>query len=129
MGFPIADEQIAMTEAELGAALPATYRAAMKRNNGGEVETDEDIWFLHPILDNSDRKRISRSANHILRETKVALEWGGYPENGLCIGHNGSGDLLLFLNKDGKIDDKVYIWRHETGETEMIADDFSRIAE
>ena len=40
-------------------------------SNGGEVAAYNDVWSLHPILDNSDRKRLSRSCNDILRETRA----------------------------------------------------------
>jgi len=125
MPFPIGDEQLDRAEAEIGAALPSAYREAMKRENGGEFETDTDDWFLHPIFDNTDRKRIARTANHVLLETKQAMKWAGFPRNGLCVGHNGAGDLLVFLGNGQIIGDALYAWRHETSETELIATDFA----
>jgi len=126
--FAIDDAQIDTAEAEIGARLPTSYRDAMKRSNGGEFETEADDWFLHPIFDNSDRKRITRTANHILLETRVAMEWSGFPRDALCIGHNGSGDRLVFLKDGAAVGDQLYAWRHETGETELIATDFADVA-
>jgi len=47
---------------------------------------DEDQWEVHPIRDTSDRKRLSRSCNHVLAETKSAQEWRRFPRGALAIG-------------------------------------------
>jgi hypothetical protein len=44
MAFDISEEQVALTESELGRRLPPVYRAAMMANNGGTAITDEDQW-------------------------------------------------------------------------------------
>jgi hypothetical protein len=55
----------------IGAPLPHSYRQAMMASNGGEIAAYDDVWNLHPILDKSDRKRLSRSSKYILRETRM----------------------------------------------------------
>lgn len=54
----------------------------MKRDNGGEVDTDDDTWVLYPFFDNSDRTRLKRTCNDIARETNrgigkafLGMEW------------------------------------------------------
>ncbi|MFT6654927.1 MAG: hypothetical protein ACJAWI_001699 [Marinomonas primoryensis] len=41
----------------------------MKLDNGGEAFIEEDDWKFYPIKDASDRKRLSRTCNHIISET------------------------------------------------------------
>jgi len=87
----------------------------MLQDNGGSVEVEGEDWELHPVLDETDTKRIARTCNDILRETAEAREWDGFPDNALCIGTNGSGDLLVLLRVDeDRYDDTVHIWNHET---------------
>ena len=56
MPFNLAEQFINAVEEKLGARLPHSYRQAMMASNGGEVDAYDDVWNLHPILDNSDRK-------------------------------------------------------------------------
>jgi hypothetical protein len=98
----------------------------MCRDNGGEVAMGTDVWWLYPIFDDSDRKRLTRTCNDILRETESAREWPDFPPLALAIGHNGGGDKLVFL-PDPETDryrDPVYVWDHETGEINPVADAF-----
>ena len=95
--------------------------------NGGKVIANEDHWQLHPIFDQTDRKRISRTCNHIIRETNSMNNWTGWPSNALAIGHNGTGDTLVFLQKGAVFSPKVYIWDHETGALLKIAEDFGAL--
>jgi hypothetical protein len=99
MPFNLAERFIGTAEEKLGAPLPHSYRQAMMASNGGDVAVYNDIWNLHPILDSSDRKRLSRSCNDILQETRLMRDWPGWPENAVAIAGNGSGDKLLFLRE------------------------------
>lgn len=127
MPFNLAEEQIAQAEKELDAKLPYEYREAMKLNNGGEVSTEEDDWELYPIKDTSDRKRLSRTCNHIIHETKSCRGFGNFPENALAIAGNGFGDQMVFLKEDGQYLNIVYLWLHETGEIQELAESFNAI--
>jgi len=69
MPFDLAENFISETEELLGAKLPEFYRSSMLMSNGGELEIDDDVWQQYPIADTSDRKRLSRTANHIIKET------------------------------------------------------------
>jgi SMI1 / KNR4 family (SUKH-1) len=128
MAFDISEEQVAATELQIGRKLPPTYRSMMMANNGGTAVDDEDQWDVHPIRDTSDRKRLSRSCNHILAETKSAQEWRGFPKDALAIGGNGFGDVMLLLpspSDNSVYGDRIYAFWHETGEVKPLADDLS----
>lgn len=112
MPFPVDDSLIRAAEEELGRRLPETLRLRLARSNGGEITTDDDDWILHPVADPSDRKRLARTASHIIRETKRAREWRSFPEGAIAIAANGGGDLLIVLPGS----DEVALWDHETGD-------------
>ena len=103
------------------------FLRSVLRENGGELATDEDDWQQYPIADTSDRKRLSRSANHILKETASCRGWARFPENAVAIAGNGAGDQLVLLRQNGVFTPEVYAWLHELGELEKVADDFSLI--
>jgi len=127
MPFNIAERFITAAEEKLGAPLPHSYRQAMMASNGGEVVAYNDVWVLHPILDNSDRKRLSRSCNDILRETRMMREWPDWPENAVAIAGNGTGDKLLFLREGPGFEPTVYLWLHDTGDLIVVAQTFSEL--
>lgn len=127
MPFDLAESFLLAAERELGASLPKTYRLAMLRENGGEIETDDDFWQQYPVADTSDRKRLSRSANHILKETESCRGWARFPENAVAIAGNGAGDQLVLLRQNEVFAAEVYAWLHESGELKKVADDFSLI--
>src|SRR5215470_9834024 len=127
MPFDLAERFISMAEEKLGAPLPSSYRQAMMASNGGEVAAHDDVWNLHPILDGSDRKRLLRSCNDILRETRVMRDWPDWPENAVAIADNGTGDKLLFLRESRLYGPEVYVWLHDTGDLIMVAQSFSEL--
>jgi hypothetical protein len=127
MPFNIAERLITAAEEKLGAPLPHSYRQAMMASNGGEVVAYDDVWNLHPILDNSDRRRLSRSCNDILRETRVMRDWPGWPDNAVAIAENGAGDKMLFLREGRGYQPAVYVWLHDTGDLIVIAQSFSEL--
>ena len=127
MPFDLSEEELRRTEEELGARLPQTYREAIKINNGGEASTEEDDWELYPIRDTSDRKRISRTCNHIIRETESRRGFGNFPENAIAIAGNGWGDQMVLLKDGEAFGEKVFLWLHETGELLELAESFSEI--
>lgn len=127
MAFPLDIEYVKRTEAKLGRKLPLGYVAKMCRENGGELRAGPDHWNLYPIFDDSDKKRLKRTCNDIVRETRAAKEWTDFPEQAVAIAGNGGGDQLVLLadRSSDRLDDAVYWWDHETGEVEKIADDFA----
>ncbi len=87
-------------------------RARLLRDNGGDIEADGEVWILHPVWDAGDRKRMARTANHVVRETREAGKLVGYPTAAIAIASNGTGDFLVL--RAGS--DEVECWEHETGE-------------
>jgi len=127
MPFHLAEKFVIAAEHALGAALPDEYKAAMQVSNGGELEANGDDWNLYPIADTSDRKRLARTANHVLAESQACQGWQGFPTNALAIASNGAGDQLLFLKNGAAFGATVYAWSHETGELEVVAESFNKL--
>jgi hypothetical protein len=129
MPFPVDIEMVKRTEAKLGRKLPAGYVAKMRQDNGGSVQTKIDVWELHPIFDDSDRARLKRTCNDVVRETAQNKSRPDYPEGAIAIGNNGCGDLLVLLPAptSDRFADAVFWWDHETGEIEKVADDFDEL--
>ena len=110
MPFPVEAKHIEAAEQELRRTLPEALRARLRRDNGGELEGDDEDWQLHPVWDPSDRKRMARTANHVLRETRSARGTPGFPPEAIAIAANGCGDFLVL--RPGQ--DTLERWDHET---------------
>ena len=130
MPFPLDEKYIKETEFELSVKFPTEFKNRMIKSNGGELVTDEFEFELFPIFDKSDRKRISRTCNHIGLETKNAREWNEFPENGIAIGSDGFGNLIILTHSgDGILSDEIHFWNHEIGQTEKIAESITELDE
>ena len=127
MAFDLEAKYIVAAEETLQASLPDSYRAALQSENGGCVFAANDYWELHPIRDSSSRKRLSRTSNDIVGETKVMQEWPNWPEGAVAIAQNGNGDALLLLRNASSFEPQVYVWRHEDGSLTKVAGDFSEL--
>lgn len=130
MAFPTELKFIEAAERDLGVALPAAFRTRLLTNNGGEVEALEDIWELNPVLDTSDRRRIARTASHMVSETISAREWPGFPTGAVSIASDGEGNHLVFLptaDDASRLQATVFVWWHEGAELEVVAQDFSAL--
>ena len=133
MPFPIDEKYILQTEQQLGLTFPPCFKAKMIEMNGGEVVADDDLWQLFPFFDQADKKRIKRTCNHIICETKQAQQWQGFPADAIAIASNGSGDLLIFKKMDNvriseqQLDDTVYRWSHETATLKVVAQQFDQL--
>lgn len=129
MPFPIDEKYIAQTEQQLGLVFPPCFKAKMIEMNGGEVVADNDLWQLLPFFDQSDKKRIKRTCNHIIYETKQAQQWLGFPADAIAIASNGSGDLLLFKKIENvqQLEATIYRWSHETAALKVVAQQFNQL--
>jgi hypothetical protein len=112
VAFPVVEHLIEAAERELRTKLLPEHRARLARNNGGEVECEGDVWQLHPVWDDTDRKRAARTASHIVHETLEARAWKNFPPDGIAIAADGMGNVLIFRAAAGRIE----YWDHETGE-------------
>ena len=131
MPFPVDSKWVAETESKLGIRFPASFVVAMCKRNGGSVNVDNDVFFLHPFLDKSDKKRIQRTCNSICRETASLRDFEFFQTELVAIGHNGTGDALVLkpMNDDPTcLDHSVYLWHFETSEIELVADDFAELS-
>lgn len=126
MPFPVDIKYVKEAERKLGVRFPAAFVVRMVKNNGGELSTPTGCWHLHPFLDTSVRKRLRRTCNDIVLETKKAREWPDFPPDVVAIGANGTGDQLVLglRSDDPSILGPVYWWDHETGELIAVCDDF-----
>jgi len=127
MPFTLDDKFLLSAEEKLGAKLPDSYRQAMMAANGGEVASGLDDWYLYPIMDNTDRKRLARTCHDVVAESMRLAEWERFPRQALAIANNGDGDQLLFLRSDDWFEPTVYCWSHESGELTKVAEDFAQL--
>jgi hypothetical protein len=131
MPFPVELEHVRRTEARLGVTFPSGFVTRMLAENGGELAIGEEDWSLNPFLDASDKVRLKRTANDIVRETESAREWSSFPPSAIAIASNGMGDLLVLLEDPARpahLQAAVFMWSHETGEIDKVADDFAELA-
>jgi len=127
MPFPLSEAELMKTEEELGARLPESYRDAMMKINGGSVEAYDEVWDLFPIRDQSSKKLISHTCNHVLRETESAREWPNFHEGALAIGENGAGDYLIMFQEGRTFEPEIYAWFHEDGALVTVAGHFAEL--
>jgi hypothetical protein len=130
MPFPITVAEIAKTEARTGFRFPIGLKSRLTKDNGGELEVGGDHWWLIPFLDTTDRKRIARTCNDIIKETARMREWGNFPPDAFVIAQNGGGDYLIIRPEAAgsrELGETVYLWDHETGRDEPVADSLDSI--
>lgn len=122
MPFPVEEKYIMETETNLNVKFPTKFKLKMMEDNGGEIEKDDFYYELFPFFDKLDKKRISRTCNHIELETQNAREWENFPPNAIAIGEDGGGNYAVLIhNGNGVLGEEVYDWFHETGELEEVA--------
>ena len=116
MALPTTETHVAAAERELGVVLPREYRQRLMARNGGELSTASDDWQVFPVFDATNRKTASRSAGHIVLETRSARAWEGFPQGAIAIASNGTGDFLVLvpMGSSGRLDPQVQVWNHET---------------
>jgi hypothetical protein len=130
MPFPLDRARVKATEDKLGVRFPVAFVERMLEDNGGELDIEGEAWSLHPFLDDGDSVRLARTCNDIVRETRQALEWPNFPRNGIAIADNGMGDQLVFMPSaaaPGQLADAVFMWSHESGEIDKVANDFAEL--
>ncbi|WP_092047937.1 SMI1/KNR4 family protein [Planctomicrobium piriforme] len=130
MPFPLSEQFVKEAEAKLGMRFPSEYVAKMMKANGGEFQTQSDEWELYPILDSSDKKRLARTFNDVVRETLAARNAYGFPPDAVAIGANGCGDHLVLLPQQDSaafLGNAIYWWDHETGEMNLISNQLGEV--
>ncbi len=118
-------QPIAEAERELGATLPASYKEAMRRHNGGEIATEMDLWELYPIPGPGAAEKAHQPSADMVQETLERRTWPGFPEGAVTLADNGLGDQLVMLRTGNQFGPACYFWQHETGHIELLAEDFA----
>ncbi|MGM0885023.1 MAG: SMI1/KNR4 family protein [Bacillota bacterium] len=109
----VTDLDIKSTEQKLGAAFPEQYRELFKLVNNAEIGE----WILFPV---KDPKNAKKTWDDIVRQNLDVRDKAMTPDL-IAIGEDGTGDKLCLRVIDGKMEDKVYIWYHETEGVEEIS--------
>ena len=121
---------IQQAETALGVVFPDIYKQKMLLENGGELtveyeEDDEEVWTLHSFQDKSGNVK-----DDIVAITTRARDGKKFPSNGVVIASDGSGDHLVLIpgikNKT-QLEETIYLWMHETGETAILIDDMAEM--
>jgi hypothetical protein len=131
--FPVEYKYIDETQQKLKVRFPLDYVARMKRENGGVIYVDDEAWFLFPIFDTTDDKRLKRTCNDVCHETKEMFSFDvGFPMSAVAIANNGAGDVLFFMpdeREPERLLDKVFCFRLRGGEVVDIEATFSELDE
>jgi SMI1 / KNR4 family (SUKH-1) len=120
MPFPVSEPFVARAEQDVGRMLPEGLRNRLMQDNGGMIAVAGGEWSLHPVWDDSDRRRIARTANHVVRETAQAWHRHGFPPDAVSVAKDGYGNHLVLLPGS----DEIWFWDHETGLLRTIAVDW-----
>jgi hypothetical protein len=128
MAFPVDRTHVKAAEAKLGVTFPLGFVSRMAKNNGGDVLIAGELFCLFPFFDTTDRTRIKRTCNDVVRETSLARQAPGFPGDAVAIGSNGTADRLILLpsvSQPARLQDAVCLWHHDTDEVMKVADDFT----
>jgi hypothetical protein len=139
MAYNVDEKYIALTEQKLGILFPESYRNSIMKINGGIVmlpsdESDEDleVWPLYRIYDNSDKKRLKRTAIDLIRENELAWNQYNLPKHLYAIGYSDGAYLVFKKGKDVKLEPALYIHDmlgyHRDLELTHLVSDFSELA-
>ncbi|TAA67114.1 SMI1/KNR4 family protein [Planococcus salinarum] len=109
----VEESAIRETEQKLNVRFPDQYVQLFKLTNGPEVGE----WTLFPI---KDPKNMKKTWDDVVRQNKEVLD-GEISNNLIAIAEDGTWDYLCLKVEDGKAGDPVYLWLHETDETEELA--------
>ncbi|RLQ89717.1 SMI1/KNR4 family protein [Planomicrobium sp. Y74] len=109
----VEEPAIRETEQKLNIRFPDQYVQLFKLANGPEVGE----WTLFPI---KDPKNMKKTWDDVVRQNEEVLD-GEISENLIAIAEDGTGDYLCLKVEDGKAADPIYLWLHETDETEELA--------
>jgi hypothetical protein len=128
MPFGTVERYVQAAEAALGVSLPASYRAAMLKSNGGSLSTEYDDWKLYPIAGLTDSLIRTHALKGVVAKTQLARTSKLFPLGAVAVGDNGKGDQLVFLADGPRLSSAVFVWRPKKGKSVRMSDDFSGLA-
>ena len=101
----------------------------MESQNGGCVRALDDEWYLHPFLDTSDRKRMVRTSNDIVRETMKFREIEWFPKAGVVLASLNANCLLLLPEDEdpGQLGGEVFVWYLDGDRVETVFDSIAEL--
>lgn len=114
MPFPLDEKYVLAAEKQIDARMLDAYRSMMMAENRGCAKLGRDPWWLHPIIDTSDKKLSKRTCNHVVVEIKTRHSCGGFPENAVEIASSSYGDAIVFPHEGGACGPEVHVFDHET---------------
>lgn len=109
----VEESAIRETEQKLNVCFPDQYVQLFKLANGLEVGE----WSLFPV---KDSKNLKKTWDDVVRQNKEVLA-DVISEDLIAIAGDGTGDYLCLKVEGGKADDPIFLWLHETDETEELA--------
>lgn len=111
---PGVDEMdIGAAEEKLDAAFPVQFHQLYNLVNNAEIGE----WLLFPI---KDRNNVKKTWDDIVRQNIEARK-EGLAEGWIVVGEDGTGDKLCLKSSNGHMEEPIYVWYHEDGQTERIA--------
>ena len=110
---PARFEEIRAAEDAVGVAFPSELTALLAELNG-------DRWLLFSTKEIIETVTLNRG---------ILLECYEDIERHVFFAGNGCGDCYCYnIDETGLVDDKhIYIWLHETNETELVASSISEL--
>lgn len=109
----VAEAAIRETEQKLGVRFPDQYVQLFRLANGPEIGE----WILFPI---KDPDNMQKNWDDVVRQNEEAWD-REFPDNLLAIAEDGTGDYLCLKVEGEQAADSIYLWLHETDETEELA--------
>ncbi|MEY9971984.1 hypothetical protein ABH966_002358 [Lysinibacillus sp. RC46] len=106
----VTDFDIKSAEEKLGAVFPEQYKELFRLVNNAEIGE----WTLFPI---KDQKNPKKTWDDVVRQNQDAKD-EEMSSDLIAIGDDGTGDKLCLQVINGKMNDEIYIWNHETAEIE-----------
>ncbi|MET3195181.1 SMI1/KNR4 family protein [Bacillus sp. OAE603] len=108
----VTDLDIKSAEVQLAVVFPIQYKELFKLTNNAQIGE----WRLFPI---KDPKNLKRTWDDIVRQNQEVRD-EGMEDEFMSIGEDGSGDKLCLKVVNGKMEDEIYLWDHETTEVDKI---------
>lgn len=109
----VSESDIKFAEEKLEVIFPDQYKELCMLVNNAEIGE----WILFPIKDQKNHKK---TWDDVVRQNKEVRD-ERMSKDLIAIGDDGSGDKLCFKKMNGRMEDAIYLWNHETLEIDEYA--------